>query len=331
MICGDLVWAKEDAKTLFRGLADIVRMDSPNRADFLAGLKPGGKYEGTVGIYRHNASADRIGVFDKEIVGAIARTGTIKWIAHNGAGYDQIDVLECKAHGIYVSNTPGAVDDATATTALYLLISTFRNFAQSERTLRAGLWKTKHKAASAHDLENRTLGILGLGGIGLRLAEYCHKAFGMKILYHNRNKVQDAPEWCEYFEAGRLNEMLGQCDALSVHVPLRKETEGLVGEEMIRSLKKGAIIVNTARGKVIDEAAMIRALEDGHLGSVGLDVYPNEPAVNPRLLEFPHITLVPHMGTETQDSQWKMEVRALTNLRDYLVNGSGSDVIPEMK
>jgi len=125
--------------------------------------------------------------------------------------------------------------------------------------------------------------------------------------------------------------MLGQADVLSVHAPLRSDTEGLVGEKWIRALKEGAIIINTARGKVIDEEAMIRALEDGHLSSVGLDVYPNEPKINPRLLEFPRVTLLPHMGTENQDTQRKMEVRALMNLKDFLTKGQGRDLVPEMR
>ncbi|KAF7799890.1 hypothetical protein EIP86_011132 [Pleurotus ostreatoroseus] len=301
-------------------------MDSPDRADFLRNLQPGGKYEGIIGIYRHNISADKIGVFDEEIIAALA--SSVKWIAHNGAGYDQIDVAACKAKGIYVSNTPGAVDDATATTALYLLVSTLRQFSQAERNLRTGKWKSGLYSGSAHDATGRTLAILGLGGIGMRFAELAH-AFPMRIVYHNRNKVQSAPSWCEYYE--NLDEMLKITDVLSVHVPLKAETEGLVGEKMIRTLKKGAIIINTARGKVIDEDAMIRALEDGHLGAIGLDVYPNEPEVNPRLLEFPNATLLPHMGTETCDSQKKMELRALGNVRDFLTKGSGADIVPEMK
>jgi lactate dehydrogenase-like 2-hydroxyacid dehydrogenase len=135
-----------------------------------------------------------------------------------------------------------------------------------------------------------------------------------------------------------------------LHVPLRDETVHLVGENEIRAMKKGSVIVNTARGKVIDEEAMIRALADGHvrqivfsflllllnlrpeqLSSVGLDVYPNEPVVNPRLLEFPQNVLLPHMGTENQDSQRHMEVRALTNLRDFLRNGQGNDLVPELR
>lgn len=328
MICGDLVWAHKECEQMFAGVAEVLRMDSPDRADFLKNLKAGGKYHGIVGIYRHNVSADYIGIFDREIVDALAETG-VKWIAHNGAGYDQIDVLRCKEKGITVSNTPGAVDDATATTALYLMISALRQFSKAERDVRAGLWKSQLRSGNAHDATGRTLAILGLGGIGMRLAELAH-AFPMRIVYHNRRKVANAPEWCEYFPAERLDEMLGLADVLSVHVPLRKETEGLVGEEMIRKLKKGAIIVNTARGKVIDEAAMIRALEDGHLGAVGLDVYPDEPSVNPRLFDFPNATLLPHMGTETCDSQKKMEIRALSNLLGYLTKGKGSDIVPEL-
>lgn len=164
--------------------------------------------------------------------------------------------------GIYLSNTPGAVDDATATTALYLLISTVRQYSVSERSLRALKWKPNDLKAKTHDLTGRTLAILGLGGIGLRLAELVH-AFPMRVIYHSRHRNADAPEWCEYFE--NVEEMFAQADVLSVHVPLRKETEGLVGEKSIRALKPGAILINTARGKIIDEEAMIRALEDGHV------------------------------------------------------------------
>lgn len=258
-------------------------MDSADRADFLAGLKPGGKYEGIVGFYRHNVSSAQIGLFDREIIDGLAAAG-VKWIAHNGAGYDQIDVLYCKekgAHipthsdtyvlipraiGIFVSNTPGAVDDATATTALFLLISALRCFSKAERSVRVGQWKNAHVAGEAHDLTGRTLAILGMGGIGLRLAHLVH-AFPMRVIYHNRRKVPHAPEWCEYYGSDRLDEFLANAEVLSVHVPLNDQTTGLVDENMIRKLPKGAVIVNTARGKVIDEAAMIRALEDGHVRS----------------------------------------------------------------
>jgi len=252
----------------------------------------------------------------------------VRWIAHNGAGYDPVDVQACKAKGIYLSNTPGAVDDATATTALYLLISTLRQYSIAERSLRALTWKPAGLNKRARDVTGKTIAILGLGGIGKRLATLVH-AFPMRVIYHSRNKDPEAPAYCEYF--ANVEHMLAQADILSLHVPLKAETVGLVGEKWIRKLKPGAIIINTARGKVIDEEAMIRALEDGHLGAVGLDVFPNEPEVNPRLLEFPQVTLLPHMGTENNETQRRMEVRALTNVRDFLTTGAGKDLVVELK
>lgn len=304
-------------------------MTSSNRDAFLAALAPGGAYNPLTAVYRHNSSADVIGIFDAPIIAALASAG-VKWIAHNGAGYDQIHIGPCLEHGIKLSNTPGAVDDATATTAFYLMISALRQFSIAERSLREGKWKSLTDPGKQQDAEGKTVAILGLGGIGLRFAHLA-RAFPMRVVYHNRHPHPDAPAWAEYFPKERLEEMLGLADVLSVHVPLRKETEGLVGEKIIRGLKKGAILVNTARGKVVDEEALIRALEDGHLSSAALDVYPDEPAVNPRLLEFPQNVLLPHMGTETRDSQRKMEVRALTNVRDFFTKGQGADLVPEMR
>lgn len=164
--------------------------------------------------------------------------------------------------GIYLSNTPGAVDDATATTALYLLLATLRQYPLAERSLREIKWKPKRLASVSHDVTGKTLAILGLGGIGSRLTTFAH-AFPMRIIYHSRRRNPNAPKYCEYFED--VEEMLRQADVLSVHVPLRAETIGLISEKWIRTLKRGAVIINTARGKVIDENAMIKALEDGHV------------------------------------------------------------------
>jgi phosphoglycerate dehydrogenase-like enzyme len=144
------------------------------------------------------------------------------------------------------------------------MISAFRHFSLGERSLRVGRWSNDISPSLTHDLTEKTLAILGLGGIGFRLAELA-RAFPMRVVYHSRRRVEGAPDWCEYFGQERLDEFLGLADVLSVHVPLRPDTEGLVGEETIRKLKRGAILINTARGKVIDEAALIRALEDGHV------------------------------------------------------------------
>ena len=166
--------------------------------------------------------------------------------------------------GIKVSNTPGAVDDATATTALYLIISALRQFSKAERNLRKGVWKSGLDSGRAFDLTDKTLAILGMGGVGTRIAELAH-AFPMRVIYHNRRPAVGAPAWTEYYPKEKLGEFLKEADVLAVSLPLKPETERLVGEAMIKGLKKGAFIVNIARGKVIDEEAMIQALEDGHV------------------------------------------------------------------
>jgi lactate dehydrogenase-like 2-hydroxyacid dehydrogenase len=250
-------------------------MESASRDELFKDLAPGGRYADIAGIYHEHESHHKIGLPDNQMIYALPPS--VKWIAHKGAGYDQFDVASCKARGttililltqlahvdpgINLSNTPGAVDDATATTAIYLLIATMRNFSICERSLRAGTFKP-HIEGASHDLSGRTLGILGLGSIGIRFAEMA-RPFRMRIVYHNRRKVQNSPEYCEYFE--NLEEMLKVVDVLSVHVPLTPETVGFVGEKMIRTIKPGGVIINTARGKIIDEEAMLRALEDGHV------------------------------------------------------------------
>ncbi len=137
-----------------------------------------------------------------------------------------------------------------------------RQYSVAERSLRQLAWKPKGLAPLSHDLTGKTLAILGLGGIGLRIAQLA-RAFPMRIVYHNRRPNPDAPDYCEYYSD--VYKMLGEADVVSVSVPLNPNTVGLVGEKYIRAMKKGSIIVNTARGKVIDEDAMIRALEDGHV------------------------------------------------------------------
>jgi len=219
--------------------------------------------------------------------------------------------------GIQVANTPGAVDTGTATTALYLLISAMRQFARAEQSARTGNWKSG--LPPAHDPDNKVLGIVGYGGIGGCLAQRCRDAFGMKIIYYNPRQRKDAPEWAVY--KSTLEELLQEADVVSLHCPLREETRGLIGKKQFAAMKKGAVLINTARGAVVDEEAMIEALKSGHLYAAGLDVYPNEPKINPALLEIPTVTALPHMGTETEESQKSMEVLAMMNLKKGFESG----------
>ncbi|KAI0734074.1 D-isomer specific 2-hydroxyacid dehydrogenase [Fomitopsis betulina] len=325
VICGNLEYAQSECESLFKGVADVLVMHSLSSADLIEGMHPGGEYDGAVGLLRHWNGFHR---FDRSLIEALPPS--VKFISSLGAGYDMIDIDACKERGIVVSNTPGVGNDATAVTALYLIISALRCFSVAERQLRAGDFEASRVTQGRRDPTVRTLAVLGMGGIGLRLAELVH-AFPMRVVYHNRRPFAGAPEWCEYYGADRLDEMLGMADVLSVHVPLRKETEGLVNETMIRKLKKGAILINTARGKVVDEEAMLRALEDGHLSGVGLDVFAHEPLVNPRLLQHPNATLLPHLGSISSDAQKLMEVRGLTNLRDLLLGLHVTDIVPECR
>jgi len=164
-----------------------------------------------------------------------------------------------------VSNTPGAVDEATATTAVYLLIATMRRFSQCEAHLRAGAFgPLRQVEAGAQDLSGKTIGILGMGGIGSTFASFI-RPFGMKMLYHNRRATSVAPPDVHYISD--LYDLLRQVDVLLVSIPLNDATRGFIGANEIRAMKKGSIIINTARGPVIDEEAMIAALEDGHVSS----------------------------------------------------------------
>ncbi|KAG2369266.1 D-isomer specific 2-hydroxyacid dehydrogenase [Suillus spraguei] len=328
LLCGEVNYVQDELEEMFQGIAEVVHLVSESRSHFLSSFGPGGPYEGTVAMYRHNKSSEFIGKFDAPLIHALADTSMVRWIAHNGSGYDEIDVQACKERGIMVSNTPRANEDATATATLYLMLSCLRHFSMAERSLRSGTWKKPYNATQVHDITGRTLGILGLGGIGLRFAHLAH-AFPMRIIYFSRRKAESAPDWCEYVSS--IEELCKQADVLSVHIPLNKSTVGMIGEKEIRTLQRGSVLLNTSRGPIVDQEAVIRALEDGHLSSVGLDVYPDEPHVDPRLLTFPRCTLLPHVGGETAEAWRTKELKALGNLKAFVLGGVGEDIVPELR
>ncbi|KAG2369262.1 D-isomer specific 2-hydroxyacid dehydrogenase [Suillus spraguei] len=328
LLCDEIEYVQDELKEMFQGIAEVIHLVSESRSHFLSSFGPGGPYEGTVAVYRHTESSEVIGTFDAPLIHALADTSRVRWIAHNGSGYDDIDVQACKERGIMVSNTPRGNEDATATATLYLMLSCLRHFSMAERSLRSGTWRKPYNAAQVHDITGRTLGILGLGAIGLRFAHLAH-AFPMRIIYFSRRKAESAPDWCEYVSS--IEELCKQAYVLSVHIPLNQSTVGMIGEKEIRTLQRGSVLLNTSRGRTVDQEAVIRALEDGHLSSVGLDVYPDEPHVDPRLLTFPRCTLLPHVGGDTAEAWRKMELKALGNLRAFVLGGVGEDIVPELK
>lgn len=328
LICGNvkqnLVWATEDAKEILGAAdAEIVPFTSQSREEFLNDLK--GKYSDIVAIYRHNDSANSIGVFDPEIINALP--SSVKYICHNGAGYDQIDLPSSTARGIEVSHTPGAVDDATATTAMFLILSSLRQYWKAETNARSGKWK--QGLSPAHDPEGKTIGIIGMGGIGSVVGKRC-LAFGMKVIYHNRNPISPAPDFeCEY--VANRDELLKRSDIVSLNLPLNDKTKGSFGKAEFEKMKDGSILINTARGGVVDQEALIEALTNGKLYSAGLDVFPNEPDIDQRLVEMNHITLLPHMGTEARGTQRKMECQALKNIASALQGKGLINQVAEQK
>lgn len=230
-----------------------------------------------------------------------------------GAGYDDVDVNAAYKHGVSVTHTPGAVDDATATTAIFLILSSMRRFWAAEQSCRAGNWKKG--LPLARDPEGKTLGIVGMGGIGKVVARRM-TGWGMKVVYYNRRELEDKPDFeCEYKSS--LEELLKVSDVVSLHMPVRplppppplhklsphpqlnSQTAGSFSTAQFAAMKPNSVLVNTARGGVIDEPALLETLKKGDkLWAVGLDVFPNEPEINPELMKFDNVTLLPHMGTE---------------------------------
>ncbi|KAI4120245.1 MAG: hypothetical protein LQ338_007159 [Usnochroma carphineum] len=207
--------------------------------------------------------------------------------------------------GICVSNTPGAVDASTANTAIYLLLGALRRVHIPATALREGKWRGS--MGLGHDPEGKTLGILGMGGIGTAFALRA-APFDFHLQYHNRNPVlhpSSNPTNAKYVG---FEELIRTSDVISIHLPLNDATKGLIGRKEFRMMKDGVVIVNTARGKIIDERALVEALEQGKVFSAGLDVYEKEPEIHPGLMKNDNVVLMPHIGTATVETQVSSEV-----------------------
>lgn len=234
-------------------------------------------------------------------------------LANFGAGYNHIDVKAAAAAGVVVTNTPDVVTDATADIALTLILMTMRRASEGERMLRAGQWTgwNPTQLLGGH-VTGRTLGIIGMGRIGRAIARRCHFGFGMKVVFFNRSPVTDLD--FPALQIADLNDMLGQADVAVVAVPGGAGTRHLIGADQMTALGPKGYLVNIARGDVVEEAALIDALNDRRIAGAGLDVYEREPVVPQELMDAPNATLLPHLGTATDDVRTDMGLRALENL-----------------
>jgi glyoxylate reductase len=226
---------------------------------------------------------------------------SLRLVANYGVGYDQIDVEACRARGVAVTNTPGVLDAATADLAMALLLATRRRVVEGDALVRAGGWQG-HWAVGGllgREVTRSTLGIVGLGRIGGAVARRA-RGFEMPVLFHGRSRAH-SPD-AEYRE---LDELLRESDVVSLHVPLTPETHGLLSRERLALLQDGATLINTARGAVVDEEALVDELVSGRIGA-GLDVFVHEPHVPERLRSLPNVVLTPHIASATVETRAAM-------------------------
>lgn len=253
--------------------------------------------------------------FSAEVFACVARP-RCQLLANFGVGYNHIDVAAARAAGVRVTNTPGAVTDATADIALSLLLATARRTGEGERLVRSGQWQGWYPTQMlGHHVTGKRVGIVGMGRIGQAIARRCHFGFGMAVSYMSRSpKDLDFP--ADY--TASLDKLAAAADFLVVAVPGGADTFHLIDASVLAAMRPSAILVNIARGEVVDEAALIHALQTGQIAGAGLDVYEFEPAVPQALRDMENVTLLPHLGTATEEVRSDMGHVALDNVAAFV-------------
>jgi len=259
-----------------------------------------------------------------------AAAGKLRIMANYGVGFNHIDIDAARDNGIAVTNTPDVLTDCTADLAMGLLLAAARRIGEGERELRAGNWtgwRPTHMIGKK--VTGATLGIIGFGRIGQAMARRVHLGFGMNVVFQDAWEVPEAikAENGKARQLGSVAEVAAQADFLSLHCPGGAETYKLVNADVFAAMKPGAILVNSARGDVVDEDALFDALDSGRLAAAGLDVYMGEPALDPRFLAYENLVLAPHLGSATQATRAAMGHRAIDNLKAYLAGETPGDLV----
>ncbi len=243
-----------------------------------------------------------------------AATPRLKMVANMAVGYNNIDIAAATRLGIAVSNTPGVLSDTTADLAFALLMAVARRIPESERFLRAGKFTGWGPLLfCGAEVSHATLGLIGAGRIG-RLVARRAMGFDMTVLYYNRTRMAQEDERLYHVTYMPLNELLQQSDFVSIHVPYSSATYHMLGERELHRMKSTAFLINTARGPIVDEKALVKVLQDGVIAGAGLDVFENEPAVEPALLEMENVVLLPHIASASLQTRTRMATMACENI-----------------
>jgi len=262
--------------------------------------------------------ADKDGVLtsgaDRVDAAAVADAPRLRAVCNVAVGYNNLDVAALTERGILATNTPGVLDDTTADMAWALMLAAARRISEAERWLRAGNWKGwKNDQFLGVDVHHATLGIVGMGRIGQAMARRA-KGFSMRVLYHNRRRC---PKQVEKELGARyvtLERLLKESDFVSLNMPYSAESHHLIGAKQIALMKPTAVLVNAARGAIVDDAALVQALKEKCIAAAGLDVYEGEPKFHPGFLELENVALAPHIGSATRATRMKMNLLAVKNL-----------------
>ncbi|HEU4830212.1 MAG TPA: D-glycerate dehydrogenase [Gemmatimonadales bacterium] len=247
--------------------------------------------------------------------------------ANFGVGFNHIDLSAARDLGLVVTNTPGVLTEATAELAMTLMLMVARRVTEGERELRAGKWTGwRPTHLMGRGLGGRILGIVGMGRIGRSVARRAANGLGMRIEYFTRTPTQEDDALGRRCES--LAELLANADVVSLHAPATSETKRMIGAKELRQMKRDAVLINTARGDLVDEEALADALLEGALHGAGLDVYEHEPSVHPRLLRLDNVVLLPHLGSATEDARIGMGRRAIENLRAFFAGKEPPDRVP---
>jgi len=297
----------------------------------------------TIGNYERNLKKEEIIelVRDKEALislladpidrDVIDSAPNLKIISNYAVGYNNIDYDCCIKKGIYVTHTPGVLTEATADIAFALLLAVSRRIVESHNFVLEDKFKGwEPNLLLGKEISGKTVGIIGMGRIGKAFARRC-KGFGMNVIYYSRTRLSKKEESTLGVEFKELNELLRESDFISLHIPLTKESYHLLSKERLELLKKDAVLINTARGPIVDEEYLIKMLKKRRIFGAGFDVYEREPVVPDELKNLDNVVLLPHIGSATVETREKMAMMSIKAIEDFFKGKTPENLIPEWK